>query len=364
MDKNNLQKIGIIGDGLTGKLIAVALSKLDYPVELVGKKNINKSRSAASISLSHDTYSFLIDLKIKNLENICHPINSIKLYENSLTTSEADSIFYDRKNKEPLSYIVLKDKLIDAINTEFQKLKIKIKYSSSQNYALEINTIENNNKVKNLSWDYNETAFTFLIKHQKLINNSSRQFFLKEGPLAFLPISDTQTSIVWSLSNKSSSDKLLKSKKKIEEFFNNNFNIYENVKCVSEVESYALKFNFIGCGIQPKKIVLGDLAHRIHPIAGQGWNMTVRDIKMLYDIYAKKRNYGYDLGDFSILEEFEKKTKVQNFIFASSIDLIRKIIKFDNPQFSNSRKYAFRSLDKFPNIKDQIIKIADQGLSF
>ena len=92
--------------------------------------------------------------------------------------------------------------------------------------------------------------------------------------------------------------------------------------------------------------------------------MTVRDIKQLYDVYHDKKKYGYDLGDFSLLEEYEKKTKINNFIFASSIDLIRRIFKLNNNQISNFRKKGFRQLDKFSDLKNEIIKFADQGLFF
>ena len=82
MDKKIIQKIGIIGDGLTGNLVALALFRLGYPVELVGKKGLKLEPSVASISISNDSYNFLKKLKLKNLEKISNPINSIKLYEN------------------------------------------------------------------------------------------------------------------------------------------------------------------------------------------------------------------------------------------------------------------------------------------
>ncbi len=67
MDKKIIQKIGIIGDGLTGNLVALALFRLGYPVELVGKKGLKPKPSVASISISNDSYNFLKKLKLKNL---------------------------------------------------------------------------------------------------------------------------------------------------------------------------------------------------------------------------------------------------------------------------------------------------------
>ena len=362
MDKKIIQKIGIIGDGLTGNLVALALFRLGYPVELVGKKVSKPKPSVASISISNDSYNFLKKLKLKNLEKISNSINSIKLYENHKDYLDPDSIFYNKTKKIPLSYIVLKDKLYEELSGEIKNLKIK-KVFSPNKYALTINTVYNDTKKKDLSWDYNEDAFTFIIKHEKLLNNCSRQFFLNDGPLAFLPINQNNTSLVWSLSKNSEMRKIVNSKLSLEKYLNSNFLIYKNVKLNSKIESFSLKFNFLTCGIEPRKINIGDISHRIHPIAGQGWNMTVRDIKQLYDVYQDKKKYGYDFGDFSLLEEYEKKTKINNFIFASSIDLIRRIFKFNNNQISNLRKSGFRQLDKFPDLKNEIIKFADEGLS-
>ena len=70
------------------------------------------------------------------------------------------------------------------------------------------------------------------------------------------------------------------------------------------------------------------------------------------------------LETFHYLKNTKKKTKINNFVFASSIDLIRRIFKFNNKQISNLRKSGFRQLDKFPDLKNEIIKFADEGLSF
>lgn len=362
MDKKNTQQVGIIGDGLTGKLTAIALFRLGYDVELVGKKNLKTQQSIASISISHDSYNFLKQLNIHNLDKIANSIYSIKLYENSKDHLDPDSIFYNKTKKVPLSYIILKDKLSKELDKEIKKLKIKKVYNPKP-YALTIDTINKNFKQKNINWDYQEDAYTFIIKHEKLLNNCSRQFFLQEGPLAFLPVSQNQTSVVWSISKNSDLSKILKDKKNLESYLNTNFSIYKKIKLNSKIENFSLKFNFLIRNIETKKIIIGDANHRIHPIAGQGWNMTVRDIKKLYEIFKSKKKYGYDYGDYSLLEEFERQTRVNNFLFASSIDLIRKIFKLKNNQFSDLRKKGFRQLDKFPNIKNEIIKFADQGLS-
>ena len=150
MDKKIIQKIGIIGDGLTGKLTTIALFRLGYPVEIIGKKALKSSASVASISISSDSFKFLKELKINNLEKICNPINTIKLYENHYNYLDPDSIFFNKTKKVPLSYIVLKDKLNKQLELEIEKQKINKVYNN-KNYALTINTIANDIKVNNIN---------------------------------------------------------------------------------------------------------------------------------------------------------------------------------------------------------------------
>ncbi len=365
MVKLNMQKIAVIGDGITGKLASVAFSELGYLVDLIALNQKKKrDESIASLSISNDSFKFLQKLKIKNLNKICNPVFSIKLYENTFDSQNPDSFFYNKKDDDPLSYIVLKKDISASLDEKVKEFKIKKILKSNKDYALTINTVKINKKENQISWDYDEEAYTFIIQHQKLINNSARQFFLKSGPLAFLPLSPTTTSIVWSLDKRSEFKKIVKSKEQLVKFLNKNFTFLKSIKIKSKIESFPLSFNFLKKSIEPRQVTIGDVSHRIHPLAGQGWNMSVRDIKQIYEIYFSKKKYGYDLGDYSLLEDFERKTKVNNLIFSSSIDIIRRVFKIKNDKISKSRKTVFRELEKFPEIKKEIIKFADKGLSF
>ena len=75
-------------------------------------------------------------------------------------------------------------------------------------------------------------------------------------------------------------------------------------------------------------LAFGDLLHRIHPLAGQGFNMTIRDIKIFSEIIQNKINLGIQI-DSSILFDFEKMTKNKNFIFSNSVDFIYELFNFD-----------------------------------
>ena len=77
-----------------------------------------------------------------------------------------------------------------------------------------------------------------------------------------------------------------------------------------------------------KFLAFGDSLHRIHPIAGQGFNMTIRDIKIILEIIKNKQNLGLPL-DYFINKEFEYKIRHKNFIFANGIDLIHEFFNLE-----------------------------------
>ena len=109
-------------------------------------------------------------------------------------------------------------------------------------------------------------------------------------------------------------------------------------------------------------LAFGDLLHRIHPLAGQGFNMTIRDVKILIKIIREKLDLGLIL-DSSVNYEFEKKTRHKNYIFSNGIDLIYEF-------FNLERKLNDKTLSKYVKlagnnqfIKKILIKVADNGIT-
>ena len=105
------------------------------------------------------------------------------------------------------------------------------------------------------------------------------------------------------------------------------------------------------------------MLHKIHPLAGQGFNMTIRDIKILSKIIKIRTDLGIQL-DSSILDIFEKETKTKNFLFSSSVDFIYEVFNLDKKVKSKSFNKILRMFGKNKNLTDYFIKLADRGLNF
>ena len=179
-----------------------------------------------------------------------------------------------------------------------------------------------------------------------------------------MPISNTHTSIVWSVKNKSDAEKIVLNYEARLNFLKMiSVGFYEVIGCTNKLEKFDLTFEFLRRTVLSRVIFMGDITHKIHPIAGQGWNMTLRDINILVSILKEKLNKGYDIGDLGILKEYEKKTKASNLLFAMSIDLIRKAFRIQSPAISQLRKKSF-SIASQPAVMNKIIDLADKGLRF
>jgi 2-octaprenyl-6-methoxyphenol hydroxylase len=380
----NKQKIAILGSGLTAKAIALGLSDLNVDIDIIKQKSTPKAvPSNVTLSISDASLQILQNIGIKKSQKTFWPISKIILFDGIQKELVADAEFCHKKNKKNLSYIVkkdylekelqkkcnkfnvVKDKIVSIENDTFLK-KILFQNKKSKGYNLIIATELDNLKIlsneKKINWDYSETAYTFLVKHKKIPNNSARQFFLTDGPLALLPISSTKTSIVWSVKNNSESEKIILNFNERFDFIKNISSKFLEVLDVSKkIEKFGLTFEFMRKTALFRTIFMGDITHKIHPIAGQGWNMTLRDIDILVKDLREKITKGYDIGDMNLLKDFEKKTKTSNLLFSVSIDLIRKAFRAQSPAILSLRKKGF-SLASHPDVMNKIINIADKGL--
>ena len=183
--------------------------------------------------------------------------------------------------------------------------------------------------------DTQQIALTTIVKHDLKKLNSS-QYFFKEGSLAILPISKNSFSLVWSLNkslNLKNADDLIKKKLKIILGPKKKFNL-------STVDSFpiSLKFN-VNC-TKKNILILGEGSYSIHPIAGQGYNLILRDIKTLYKEIQNFLSVGMQLKDSHILNNFVNMRKPENFLFGIGIDFINRFCNKLNIKDSDTEKIS------------------------
>ena len=110
-------------------------------------------------------------------------------------------------------------------------------------------------------------------------------------------------------------------------------------------------------------LAFGELIHKIHPLAGQGFNMTIRDIKILLEIIQNKTDLGLPLNS-SVNQEFQNKTKHRNFIFSNGIDFIYEFFNYEGKIKNNFLVNSLKYMGSKNSINNMLKKIADNGLNY
>jgi 2-octaprenyl-6-methoxyphenol hydroxylase len=363
-------KICIIGGGLSSLSLAKNLINKKINVHLYHKKEIENLSSSRTIGISKNNLEFFRKEIHKIHKKNYWEIKKIEIYSEKL---DKENILRFENNKENLFYMIKNDYLYESLTSKMSKNKY-FKKSLINNNSFYTNLILNNKYdliincdssnflskkffTKKIEKDYDNFAYTTILKHKKVTNNIATQIFTKNGPIAFLPISNSETSVVCSLDTK-----------------NKRYNDTEVFDLISRNNpKYQIQkthgfssFKLSSCNLRnyyhQNILAFGDLLHRIHPLAGQGFNMTIRDIKILSSIIQNKIDLGIQL-DSSILFDFEKEAKNKNFLFSNSIDFIYEVFNFDKKTKSKSFNNILKTIGKSTRLTNYFIKVADKGLN-
>ena len=357
-------KVFILGSGLTALALAKALVNQNIFVDLVSSNKNHKINHSRTVGISKSNFNYF-NKNIINIEKISWKINKIEIYtdkdknEKILNFENSDNQLFSMIKNYQL-YEVLTKNLFK--NKYFKKIKPKKKLIKLDKYNLIVNTEYNNAFTKKyfskkIEKTYNSSAYTTVINHEKISNQIAVQIFTKIGPLAFLPLSKNKTSIVYSIYNSKDVDR-----KKIIHFINQH-NIKYKIKKIGKIENFELKSFNLRSYYHNNILAFGDLLHRIHPLAGQGFNMTIRDINVFINIIKNKIDLGLPI-DSSVNYEFEKSLKHKNYIFSNSIDLVQEFFNFERKFNNNILSKSLKILGKNRFINNLFTKVADKGINF
>ncbi len=361
--------IVLIGNSLANLVLSKILIKKGIKVCIYYSRNNFKISPTRTIAISKSNVDFLNDIGL-DISKFSWPIKNIKIFNEKNKFKE----LFNFKNKDKYLFLLVRNKsflsfLEKSLNRNKNFSKKIISKSFNYNRLLqEQNNIIINSDSKNIlskkyfskriKKDYNSKAITTIINHQVNRNDCAYQVFTKFGPLAFLPYSKNKTSVVFSLNNSSKEISDYKIKSIISKYNNfyklKSFSIFEKFNLDLSISKNYYYKNILG---------FSDNLHKIHPLAGQGFNMTLRDIKILGDIIDQKLELGLPL-DSSVLKDFCNKTKHLNQIFSTGIDLIHEFFKLENniDNIYSDKIIKYFSNNKFFN--NQIPKLADKGLFF
>ena len=355
----------ILGNGLSGLTLAKALVNQNIYVDLLTEKKDVKFDKSRTLGISKSNSDFF-NKNIINIEKLIWKLKKIEIFSDKLKQEKL--INFENSNDQLFS-IIRNQELYKILEKDLSKNKyFKKKISSNKNlsfinnYDLIINCnyfhiLTKKYFSKRIIKKYNSLAYTTIIKHNFFLNDSAMQIFTKKGPIAFLPISSNETSIVYSTHSP-----IQNVKKNIEELIKI-YNPKYKIKKIEKIDNFELNFLNLRSYRHHNILAFGDLLHKVHPLAGQGFNMTIRDIKILTNIIRNRHEIGLPL-DSMVIDEFENISRHKNFIFSSGVDLIYEFFNFERKTKSSILSKSIQLIAKNPSINKMLTKIADRGILF
>lgn len=370
--------IAIVGAGLVGLAAAVALHQAGFSVVLVDSKNPSKT------DFSEDAWDARIyAISPKNVDWLRHLGVWPRMNQKRIGQMQAMEIFADDEksplklsasdvNAEDLGAIVESKALMQELLTQVNTLAIQTLFDAScekvvsapQNVKLLLsNQIAIDSQLllaadSSQSWvrkqvnfpvqkkSYEQTAIVANFRVEKPHGNIARQWFSsdlegKNSILAWLPLPDNMISIVWSVSTKQA-DGLLKLSgcDFTERVMEAGGNLLGGFKLQGSLAAFPLNLQKTNNLVQDCVVLIGDAAHQVHPMAGQGVNLGFRDVVDLVEILKNKHAF-QSLNDANLLRQYVRIRKADNFKMMLLTDGLYQLFESQNRVVKLARCWGF-----------------------
>ena len=390
MKKNNFD-VAIFGSGLTAKAMCLIAQHCDMSfINIQGKEKAQKSeKDIRSLALSSASINML---KILGIEIETQSVEKMIVFEGGVSDEKIKGkvVFNSKDLQDQIAFIseytLINESLERSIklNKENFIKEDPILISNDRNFSsvsfnktapinsklnifterLDLN-LQELFQVKYEFSDYEQTAITATLEHSKDHKGYAYQFFLKNGPLALLPLKKRKTknysSLVWTEST-SSSREILSSGKDFEKKLNNMCGKYlGQIKVSSEPISFPLKKVTCKTPLVKRNILVGDAVRSMHPLAGQAWNQSLRDLAYIADALIESRKLGIDIISCPSIQSFEGKRKLEGNAFVEGISFINTIFKSNSSLAKGLRRNLMKIFNEDGPLKSFLANEASGG---
>ena len=212
-------------------------------------------------------------------------------------------------------------------------------------------------------WDYDQSGIVVTVGHEREHHGRAEEHFLPAGPFAILPLTGKRSSLVWTEKRKEAARIVGLSDEEFHGELERRFGLHlGEVKALDRPRAFPLSYFVARSFIGERLALVGDAAHVIHPIAGQGLNMGLKDVAALAEVVVDAARLGIDFGQSDVLERYQRwrrfdtmamglATNSLNFLFSNKSTLLRTV-----------RDIGLGLVDRTPPLKEMFIRQA-AGLS-
>lgn len=384
----------IVGGGLNGPLLALAAAQAGFTTTVVDAGDTTAQRSdnfdgrAYALALASQRMLGALDLWQPLAAN-AHPMLDIKVTDGRAGEGPAPFfLHFDHAEIEegPMGFMVedrvLRRGLLDALaantaithltgetvvaqTTDAMRAQITLASGTTLTGKLIIGcdgrksgTAERAG-IQRTGWDYGQTALVCAIQHEKPHNGVAHQFFMPPGPLAILPLTGNRSSIVWSETHEQAArinalpdaDYLTVLRPRFGDFLG-------EISLAGERFTYPLNLTLAQSFTAERLALVGDAAHGMHPIAGQGLNAGFRDIAALAEVLTTAIRRGEDIGSATVLQRYAAWRRFDTATLATATDAFNRLFSNDNPILRMGRDIGMGLIGSVPALRRGFIREA------
>lgn len=384
----------IIGGGLNGPALALALADGGLSVTIIDALPANTRGDAGfdgrGYALALASHRLLAAIGVwGDVAAQSQPINEVKITDGRAGEGPSPWMLHfnsDELDEGPMGYMVedrylyrafqaglKKHPLITQINSEtvieqdIGVAHVTVQTASGKSLTGRILIGSDGRKsgtalrasIKRHGHDYNQTALVCAIEHALPHHGIAHQFFMPPGPLAILPLPGNRSSIVWSeetqeaarINALSDADYLAYLRPRFGSFLG-------EIKLAGARFTYPLNLTLADHFIAPRLALIGDAAHGVHPIAGQGLNLGLRDVGALAEVLIEAKRRGEDIGSVDVLERYQAWRQFDTTTLALATDGFNRLFSNDNSLLRLGRDIGLGIVNAIPTLRQRFIREA------
>ena len=385
--------IAIVGGGLNGPVLALALAAQGRRVCIIDAKpetlRKNDAFDGRSYALALASKRLLARLGIwQQVAERAEPMQEIKASDGRAGEGPSPlSLHFERGALEegPMGYMledrylrralleaVAKQELIEERHDEVVAQEVTeqgawLTLASGKSLSTKLivgadgrasGTAERAN-IKRTGWDYGQTALVCALKHELPHDGIAHQFFMPGGPLAILPLPDNRVSIVWSESSALAAEINAMSDEDYLQVLRPRFGDFlGKISLDGKRFAYPLKLTIANQFVAERVALVGDAAHGLHPIAGQGLNAGLRDVAALAHVVEHAGLIGEDFSSLLVLQRYQEWRRFDTATLAAATDLSNKVFSNDNPLLRLGRDIGMGVINALPGLKRGFVREA------
>lgn len=213
--------------------------------------------------------------------------------------------------------------------------------------------------IKTIEHDYKQSGLVSTIAHEFDHNQTAFEHFRPAGPFASLPLKGRTSSLVWTETRDGAHNLMALSNKEQEAHIEEAMgHCLGKVKLAEPVQAFALRLCIAREFVRPRLALLGDAAHAVHPITGQGLNLGLKDVAALIEVIIESVRRGEDIGSLQVLQNYERFRRLDVALMAMATDGLNRLFSNDMTVLRVFRDLGLGLVDRAPMVKKALIRHA------